>query len=148
MGQPLAISTELLTLGSLLKDAGYATAVVGKWHLGVGKHGPDWNGELKPGPLELGFDYYFGLPGVSSGPPFVYVENHRVVGWDPKDPFVHGKKSVTQKWPAKGGYNAIGGACKTHELYKDEGGFQGKNIGPYKKLGWINLNAARKKKVR
>ena len=45
-----------------------------------------WNGQLKPGPLELGFDYYFGVPVVNSHPPFVYVENHRVVGLAPDDP--------------------------------------------------------------
>ena len=118
--QPLAIDTKLLTLGSLMKDVGYDTACIGKWHLGFGEKKTDWNGDLKPGPLELGFGYYFGLPMVNSGPPFVYVENHRVVGLDPADPFVEGKESVTQKWPAKGGYKAIGGARKAHELYKDE----------------------------
>ncbi len=39
-----------------------------------------WNGELKPGPLEVGFDYFFGVPTSNNWPPFVYVENHRVVG--------------------------------------------------------------------
>ena len=42
----------------------------------------DWNKPLKPGPLELGFDYYFGMPTVNSGPPFVYVENHAVVDYE------------------------------------------------------------------
>ena len=63
----------------LLRDAGYTTAHVGKWHLGFGGKAPDWNGELKPGPLELGFDYYFGMPVVNSAPPYVYVQNDRVV---------------------------------------------------------------------
>jgi len=116
----LAIDTTFVTLGSLLKDAGYATACIGKWHLGFGEENPDWNGMLKPGPLELGFDYYFGIPAVNSGPPFVYVENHRVVGLDPDDPFVMGQESATQKWPAKHGSGAIGGAKKAHLLYEDE----------------------------
>ena len=42
-----------------------------------------WNGELKPGPLEVGFDSFFGLPTVNSHAPFVLVENHRVLGLDP-----------------------------------------------------------------
>ena len=75
------------TLASLLQDAGYATAVVGKWHLGLGKKPkPDWNGQLKPGPLEIGFDYSFLLPTTNDRVPSVYVENHRVRNLDSADP--------------------------------------------------------------
>jgi arylsulfatase A-like enzyme len=76
-----------VTLPSLLKSAGYRTAALGKWHNGFG-HAPepDWNAELKPGPLEIGFDSYFGTPRTHSEPPLVFVENHRVVGLDPADP--------------------------------------------------------------
>ncbi len=77
-----------VTLPSLLKSAGYHTVALGKWHngFGRGKAEPDWNGELKPGPLEIGFDYFFGTPRTHDGPPLVFVENHRVVGQDPADP--------------------------------------------------------------
>lgn len=118
--QALTIDTETPTLASILKSQGYATACIGKWHLGFGEKKCDWNKPLKPGPLEIGFDYYFGMPTVNSYPPFVYVENHNVVGYDPEDPFVGGKKSVTKKYPEKGGYNSLGGAKKAHELYDDE----------------------------
>ncbi|HDZ69121.1 MAG TPA: twin-arginine translocation signal domain-containing protein [Phycisphaerales bacterium] len=77
---PLLIDTKRMTVASLLKSVGYTTGCVGKWHLGFGERGPDWNGELKPGPLEIGFDYYFGVPVSNNWPPFVYVENHHVVG--------------------------------------------------------------------
>jgi arylsulfatase A-like enzyme len=117
---PLTIEEQTPTIASVLKKAGYHTACIGKWHLGFGNTKTNWNEELKPGPLELGFDYYFGLPLVNSGPPFVYVENRQVVGYDPEDPFVLGEESVTEKWPAKGGYKSIGGAKEAHMLYRDE----------------------------
>ena len=118
--QELTVDPKQPTLANTLKSAGYATSVIGKWHLGFGKGRTDWNKPLKPGPLEVGFDYYFGMPTVNSGPPFVYVENHGVVDYEPEDPFVRGKQSVTQKWPEKGGYGAIGGAKKAHLRYRDE----------------------------
>jgi arylsulfatase A-like enzyme len=74
------------TLASQLKRAGYATGVVGKWHLGLGTGDLDWNGEIRPGPLELGFDYGFIIPATGDRVPCVYVENHRVAGLDPNDP--------------------------------------------------------------
>jgi arylsulfatase A-like enzyme len=75
------------TLATILRDAGYATGVVGKWHLGLGPEGgPDWNGEIRPGPLEIGFDYAFLMPATGDRVPTVYVEDHRVVGLDPADP--------------------------------------------------------------
>jgi arylsulfatase A len=81
------------TIASIVHKAGYATAVVGKWHLGLrAKPKPDWNGLLKPGPLEIGFDYCFLLPTTNDRVPSVYVENHRVRGLDPKDPLWVGTK--------------------------------------------------------
>jgi arylsulfatase A-like enzyme len=118
--QPLTIDVEQPTLASVLKSAGYATAIIGKWHLGFGRGRTDWNKPLAPGPLEVGFDSCFGMPTVNSGPPGVYVENHGVVGFDPADPFVPGQKSVTQRWPEKGGYASIGGARAAFERYRDE----------------------------
>lgn len=115
----LLIDPEQKTVADVMKQAGYATACIGKWHLGFGEKSPDWNGDLKPGPLELGFDYYFGVPVVNSHPPFVYVENHRVVGLVPEDPFVYGQRAHTQEFPEKRKLNDIGGAEAAHALYKD-----------------------------
>jgi arylsulfatase A-like enzyme len=82
----LIIQPGRTTLASILKGAGYTTGVVGKWHLGLGDKDLDWNGEIKPGPLELGFDYAFLIPATGDRVPCVYVEDRRVVGLDPKDP--------------------------------------------------------------
>jgi arylsulfatase A-like enzyme len=83
----LIIQPGRTTIASLLQRAGYRTGVVGKWHLGLGgKGGPDWNGEIKPGPREIGFDYSFLMPATGDRVPCVYVENQRVVGLDPNDP--------------------------------------------------------------
>jgi len=84
----LIIDTEQMTLPSMLKSAGYTTAVVGKWHLGLGKKETelDWNGLIKPGPLEMGFDYSFLIPATGDRVPCVFVENHRVANLDPNDP--------------------------------------------------------------
>ncbi len=82
----LIIEPGSVTLASLLKSAGYATGVVGKWHLGLGADDLDWNGEITPGPRELGFDYHFLIPATGDRVPCVYVEQGRVVGLDPTDP--------------------------------------------------------------
>src|SRR2546430_17306280 len=74
------------TIPSLLRRAGYASGCVGKWHLGLGEGHPDWNGEIKPGPLEIGFDYAFIMPATGDRVPCVFVENHGVAGLDPADP--------------------------------------------------------------
>lgn len=118
--ETLKIDTARTTIADVMKHQGYSTAIIGKWHLGfqLGKD-MDWNKELKPGPLECGFDYFYGIPTVSSHPPFVYVENHHVVGYDPKDPFVYGKKAETAFYDEKMGIDDIGGATAAHKLYKD-----------------------------
>ena len=98
---PLIIPEDTFTLADLLKEAGYRTAVVGKWHLGLGSPevGPLWNDLLKPGPVEIGFDYSFLLPTTNDRVPQVYVENHRVLNLDPKDPLWVGMKKPEADHP-------------------------------------------------
>lgn len=82
------IESGRFTLPTLMKNAGYTTAAVGKWHLGLGP-GPgktNWNVEIKPGPREIGFDYSFLIPATGDRTPCVYVENQFVVGLDANDP--------------------------------------------------------------
>ena len=97
---PAIVKPGIETLPSLLKKAGYQTAVIGKWHLGLGgESGPDWNGDLKPGPREIGFDYNFLLPTTNDRVPQVYVENHRVLNLDPADPLWVGRKKPSDDHP-------------------------------------------------
>jgi arylsulfatase A len=78
---PLLIETSRPTVASLLKRRGYTTGFVGKWHLGYGTAPRvDYTKELKPGPLELGFDYQFAVPQNHNDITRVFVENHRVFG--------------------------------------------------------------------
>ena len=97
---PAIIQPGTETLPSILKKAGYATAVIGKWHLGLGgPAGPDWNGELKPGPREIGFDYCYLLPTTNDRVPQVYVENSHVKNLDPDDPLWVGRKKPDPNHP-------------------------------------------------
>ncbi|MBP7274577.1 MAG: arylsulfatase [Kiritimatiellae bacterium] len=95
----LTIPTDRLTLPRVFKQAGYQTAVVGKWHLGLGAEGRplDWNGEVKPGPMELGFDYSFLLPYTNDRVPCVYLDGHRVLRLDPSDPLFVGSRPPDAK---------------------------------------------------
>ncbi len=90
---PLCIPTEAFTLPDVFKKAGYATSVIGKWHLGIGEKGVEtnWNGVVKPGPLEIGFDTSYLLPSTNDRVPCVYLDGHLVVNLDPADPLYVGR---------------------------------------------------------
>ena len=98
---PLLIDVNTPTLPGMLQKYGYKTAVIGKWHLGLGDGNIDWNGKITPGPLEIGFDYSYLIPATGDRVPCVMVEHHHVVGLDPKDPIEVTKKNQER-------------ACKNH----------------------------------
>ncbi|MCG8699342.1 MAG: arylsulfatase [Bacteroidales bacterium] len=83
---PLIIDTAQITLPKMLRDKGYHTGIVGKWHLGLGTGVVDWNKKVSPGPNEVGFDYSYIMAATQDRVPTVYLENGYVVGLDPDDP--------------------------------------------------------------
>ncbi len=83
---PLIIPHGMPTLPSMLREAGYTTGVVGKWHLGIGDGNPDWNRPLPSTPLDVGFDYSFIMAATNDRVPCVYLEGREVVGLDRSDP--------------------------------------------------------------
>ena len=73
------------TLGTVMKAAGYTTAAIGKWHLGLGKTKTDYTAKIAPGPLEVGFDTCLIDPSNHHG---FYVKDHSVLGARADDPLV------------------------------------------------------------
>ncbi|MDQ8181560.1 arylsulfatase [Pelagicoccus sp. SDUM812005] len=87
------IEEDRFTVADLLKQAGYNTACIGKWHLGLGfptiddqelstegLTNIDWNGRIAGGPVDLGFDYFYGISASLNIAPYIYMENDRFVG--------------------------------------------------------------------
>ena len=121
-----AILEDRITIPKMLKTKGYATACIGKWHLGLewpwkgGKKPPasvigtetskatcdlfDWSKPIKGGPLGAGFDYYFG-DDVPNFPPYAFIENDRLT-CDPVD--VNGKDLIKQALGARGYFHGDG----------------------------------------
>lgn len=92
----LLIPTDIITMPKMLQNAGYTTGMVGKWHLGLGNPGGlNWNIDIAPGPLEIGFNYSFIMPATGDRVPCVYMENRRIVDLDPTDPiYLDYKKKI------------------------------------------------------
>ena len=100
----MIIKPEQYTLADMFKSAGYATAAVGKWHLGLGDSAghQNWNGELTPGLKDIGFDYSFIMAATADRVPCVFIENGRTVNLDKNDPI-----EVSYKKPFPGEPTAV-----------------------------------------
>ena len=85
---PLIIDPLTPTLPKMMQENGYATAAIGKWHLGMGYGKLDWNKEISPSGNTVGFDYTNLIPATVDRVPTVYVENGLVQGLDPEDPIL------------------------------------------------------------
>src|SRR5262245_26738999 len=81
---PLHIETDRMTLASLCKSQGYHTAAFGKWHLGLTNDKvTDWSKPLKPGPLQIGFDHFFGMAANIGNGPHSFINDEEVSGHTP-----------------------------------------------------------------
>lgn len=91
---PLLIPVDVPTMPKMLQAAGYNTAAIGKWHLGMGNGNVDWNKEIVPSANTVGFDYTCLIAATNDRVPTVYVKNGLVEGLDPEDPiYVDYKKN-------------------------------------------------------
>lgn len=77
---------KVMTLPLMMKKAGYKTAAIGKWHLGLGTGNVNWNKLVTPGANEVGFDESFIMAATADRVPCVYIRDGRVENLDPKDP--------------------------------------------------------------
>lgn len=96
----LIIDTTCVTMADMFHEAGYTTAAVGKWHLGLGPEGgTNFNELIKPNTQSIGFDYEFIIPATVDRVPCVFVENGRVVNLDPADPITVSYDKKVGNWP-------------------------------------------------
>ncbi|KKM97874.1 hypothetical protein LCGC14_1163680, partial [marine sediment metagenome] len=82
---PLIIDTAQVTIPKMLREQGYKTGIVGKWHLGLGNGDVDWNQPIAPGPNEVGFEQSYIMAATQDRVPTVYIENGKVVNLDQDD---------------------------------------------------------------
>lgn len=96
----LIIAPGRTTLPSMLARAGFATGIVGKWHLGLGADGgPQWNERVSPGPNDVGFASSFIMAATGDRVPTVFLRDGRVVGLDPSDPIAVDYARPVGTWP-------------------------------------------------
>lgn len=95
---PMIIKEDMATFPKMLKQAGYTTGVVGKWHLGLGNGNVNWNEHISPSPNQIGFDYSYIMAATNDRVPTVYVKNGNVVNLDPNDPI---EVSYKQNFPGE-----------------------------------------------
>ncbi|QDU87558.1 Arylsulfatase [Pirellulimonas nuda] len=108
------IADDRLTVAGFLKQHGYATGAIGKWHLGmdlpttdgapINNNNPkniDWQAKVENGPVTRGFDYFYGITASLDMPPYIYIENDKFVGQGTAT------KAFNRKGPAEPDFEAV-----------------------------------------
>ena len=98
---PLLIDVNQPTMPKMFQNAGYKTAAIGKWHLGMGEGNLNWNEQISPCANDIGFDYSNLIAATNDRVPTVYVRDGKVVGLDKNDPI-----EVNYHTPYEGVVNA------------------------------------------
>ncbi|MCM1067259.1 MAG: arylsulfatase [Muribaculaceae bacterium] len=95
----MIITPERYTMADMMGHAGYATAAIGKWHLGLGDKsgGQNWNEPLACSLGDIGFDYSYIMAATADRVPCVFIENGSVANYDPEAPI-----TVSYKAPIPG----------------------------------------------
>jgi arylsulfatase A len=94
VGDPLLPDPTRVSLARWLQQRGYRTAAIGKWHLGYGTKKikpPGWTKPLRPGALEMGFDYHFAVPQNHGDNTGIYIENDHIYGLESDKVFPYSK---------------------------------------------------------
>ncbi|MDB5294778.1 MAG: arylsulfatase, partial [Phycisphaerales bacterium] len=132
---PMTIPAGRPTVASVLRDAGYATGLVGKWHLGLGAGKTDFNGEIKPGPLDVGFGSAYFIPATVDRVPTVWVDGRRVAGLDPADP-------ITVSYQSKVGTEPTGKENPDQLKLKPSHGHDMTIVNGISRIGWMTGGTA------
>lgn len=132
----LVIPQSRPTIATALRDAGYTTGVIGKWHLGLGENVVDWNRPMKPSPREVGFDYSFIMAATGDRVPCVFVQDGSVVGLDPKDPI-----EVSYKRPFPGDPDLKSGEIRASLAMDWSHGHNMAMVNKVGRIGWMRGGA-------
>lgn len=128
------IAPDQMTIGGLLQRSNYQTACIGKWHQGIiNEKNPKEGERLKGGPVDNGFDYFFGLPASLDIPPYYYIENDSYVnsptdtigdssseGWSPIQGAFWRKGKIAKGYKHDNVLNVLSGKVTDYlEKYKE-----------------------------
>ena len=129
---PLLIDTKNVSLPKIFKKAGYQTAVVGKWHLGLGDNKKqDWNGNIKPGPIEVGFDYSYIMAATLDRVPTVFIEDYKIQNLSQTDP-------IAVDYQHKVGTDATGAENPELLRMKTSKGHNNTIVNGISRIGWMS----------